>query len=463
MKRTILCLLLAVLMLLCACGGESTDEDFVPLDDPNVTAADTLPISDVLPEWDEDTAPTVPETAAPAEPALSRTLRKAGMFYEDRAWIEYTEGEDSYYGIIDLQGNVLCRFKYDSSMIFWPFSNGFTHTYNHETKISMIIDRDGNVTYQLDESSQDKPRVVFRGAGIQVSVENASDFYGTGYQYTILDHEGNMSEQFTVERELNNITDCGKGVIRFHGKGYLCLQTHTWVSDDITREGSWDTPNFVDAPGSACVIGVENSEVPQIVFLSADGSTRKVPVNLSYYEDLHSAEFHLLSDDFLCITRGDDDLVATMNIATGEMYTLDKSYSKILEYIEYISDDRIIVSLRGADNGQYHFIFDQYLNLICGPLDYFEVEAFSESIIIGGDSSNNTVVFDKDHNILFSLSELDYIAYNPSRLEAIPLEYSCGALLACDKGSNPVYLDREGNLLFETLNFENTKHNETIG
>lgn len=467
MKKTILCLLLAMLMLLCACGGESTEE-FVPMDDPEVTAAATLPVSSALPELDEDTAQTVPETAAPTAPAQeavpSWTLKKAYPFYEDRAWIEYTEGENRYYGIIDLQGNVLCCIKYDSSMIYLPFSNGFMHTHSYETKVSMIIDKDGNVTYQHKKGSMDEPKVVFQGAGILVTVENVSDFYGEGYQYTILDHEGNVSEQFTVEQELNNITDCGKGVIRFHRKGYLCLQTHTWVSDDITREGNWDTPNFVDAPGDTCVIGVENTEEPQLVFLSADGSITKVPVNLSYYEDgLHISEFRLLSDDFLCITCGDDKLVGTMNIATGEMYRLDPSYSKILEYIEYISDDRIIVMLRGADNGQYHFIFDQYLNLICGPLDYFGVEAFSESIIIGGDSFNNKVVFDKDHNILFSLSELGYEGYNPSTLESIPLEYSCGALLACDKDSNPVYLDREGNLLFEELNFENTKHNEIMG
>lgn len=460
MKKSMFCIFAVLLMLLSACGGGSSK------DDSNLTTPTTLPISTMLPETEGTIESTLAERTDPTivtqEAVPSRSIKCVDPFHEDRAWIEYTEGENRYYGIIDLQGNVLSRIDYHDNMIYQPFSNGFTHTYNYATHISMIIDKDGNVTYQRDESYQtDAPEVIFRGAGILVTVENVSDFYGTGYQYTIIDHEGNVLEQFTLERELYGITNCGKGVIRFPQKGYLCLQTHTWVSDDITSEGSWDTPSFVDAPGSTCVIGVENSEVPQLVFLSADGSTWKVPLGLSYYDDdLHISQFHPLSDDFLCITCN-DKLVATVNIETGEIYRLDASYRDILERIEFISDDRIIVLLNGADNHLYNFIFDQNLNLICGPVEDSMVSTFSESIIIGRDSSNNRVVCDKDCNTLFSLSELGYTDYQKSRLEQIPFEYSSGVLLACDKDSNPVYLDKEGKLLFDTFNFANTKHIET--
>ena len=468
MKRIVILMLCCALLICIASCGQKEDTSIAS---PETTSApvSTAPPATTMPPQEEITEVTEPETTAPT-PEVLREIVSLNPFYEDRAWISYSEDGTNYYGIIDKQGNILTRIKFHQNMIFTSFSNGFTNTYNYETKTAMIIDKDGNLTYQYSEIQEiGEPKIVFNSAGILVTYVEVSDFYAVGHQYTIYGHDGNVLEQFITEQELQQITDCGKGVIRFPRKGFLCLETYTWVSDEVTIKSYCDNPNFADSESNAGVIGVENSDTPQLVVLHTDGSVSKHPVNLPY-DSLAGVTFHPICGDYLFIHdpndyySNHDNYVISVNLKTGDVYRIDASYREHLDprnSTPISNNGRIIVPIRGADDAFYNFIFDEHMNQVCGPVDYFSFRKFSDSVIIGGSSSNGQIVYDKDGEIIYSLGELGYSNLMHSINDR--LFYSCGVLLAYEYTNDykPTYLDKEGNPLFDTYNFANAKHIET--
>lgn len=426
LKRTafltaILCLLLA------GCANQQAEQDSSQEPTDAVGETDTLPME--------------------VEQESSAILFRKN-FSEDRAWIKYEAGGNSYWAVIDTKGNAIIRFPADTFGSSTDFLDGYSHIgilNGHR----YIIDPDGNVVREYDYNKDDKLVLEEKG-GYVVTVKDISGFESKGYQYTICSPEGSALEQFELDSMLDKdqVSYCGKGVFKFNGIGYYCVQGHSWT------ENSREAPEFYSDTAiiSTTYHDVDNSPYGNrfggIVTLSVTGEA-----NTIYSKYIGQSIDPSVIIDNVCVLydfESESDLTA-LNLSTLEEYPLPEEYgSKMWNMEKEIYspyDNRIVVHMKGSDGKGYTCVFDTQMNLLFGPIAGY-AKAYSDGrMVLSKDDPYEILVYNVDGTVVFSLSEKGYKTSE---------RYSSGVLLVCDPYDflETAYLDTEGNLICESINSE---------
>ena len=382
---------------------------------------------------------------AEKQPPEIKTMRQ---YSEDIAWMQYNDKGENYWAIIDKAGNIISRFPTSE---FFGEGTAFLDGYSNVSIKDggyCIIDTKGAILRQYDFS--DGERSLLNQAGYSVTVKEVSGFDTKGYQYTIYNRDGAILDQFDYKYELdyNQVEYCGKDVFRFSNIGYFCAQNKTWVdweAESPVFYGNIATAakTYYDADKS-----LYGDRFGGVVALSTTGET--TTVYSSYVGQLSGVSDII---DNICVLF-DGYRLSAIDVLTGEEYPLAEEYcEKIYEKNSLFShgswskevynpsNGRVIVHLMGADENGYVGVFDTKMNLLFGPIEGYAKAYADERMIL-----NEDLVYDTDGNVVFSLNEK---GLEPEG------SYSCGALLVFDRQNKKYeYLDTDGNLLFEKVNFD---------
>lgn len=376
-------------------------------------------------------------------------------YSEDIAWIEYTDQGKRYWAMIDKKGNAIARFPKSEFESVSSFQDGYA-----TVKVDIVdgiganhyctIDKNGKIVRKFGSSGYDITTneygeiYVLMMSGYAVSVKNLSNFDGVGYEYTIYNQDGSILEQFNYdEPDLTEVTYCGQGVFQFDNIGYYFAKSKTWKEN----MGSI-TPNFINS--DIAVIDTSYSEEGDIKkvgiwLMTSDGVTYKYT---SEYLTDWAIEPSRVADNVCVVYDRNSESLVSLNISERKSYKLDERYSEKMQgastRIYKYSDGRIVVNLLGADKGFYVAVFDAHMNLVFGPIKGEANTSYSDGRLV----LDSGVVYDVDGNIVFSLSDKGYEMWSN--------QYSDGVLIVTDKANREYkYLNTEGKLLFEKINFEN--------
>lgn len=371
-------------------------------------------------------------------------------YKEDRTWVYSNAYNDASWLMLDKAGNVLVGLPSTAAMCA-HFDNGYAHVRSGD--VFFTIDRLGNVVNRI-ESNPLGEQVVIYGGGYTVTKQNVSNFDAVGYQYTVYNVDGSVNGTFITETDGTSLLGekvlyIGKGVF-FINDGIYCAKVGKRIDNlygDYTKKYNFVgdrvfvTTAYDDERGNSCIIT-----------LTEDGVVEKVG------SDLFSNNI-IVSDiiNNVCVVFDlGNDRIYSFNVATNDIYELDASYyDNIPSWLWNNAppaphNERIVIQLEGADGNAYSAIFDVFFNLIEGPI----LGSFSEpsegliTAAVYRDSLKDEV-YDKDGNFVYSISDLNYSRKGSN--------YSCGAIAVCNWMNEYVYLDTNGNLLFNSLNFDRMK------
>lgn len=386
-----------------------------------------------------------------------------GQFYEDRTW-----ASGKGYLLIDKEGNVIAQIT-GAAEEPSRFDNGYSHFYNIERKKYYTINTNGEIVHQFTSDSSGE-HVVACGGGYVLTEENISNFDTTGYQYRVYNVDGSENGSFFL-KDSCAADYLGKGVFKI-SKGYYCAKGGIWISD-LPYECYSHLVNSFEFDGENIIIGTTRSvdtQIPGILVLSSDGKIRTYyPEEMSIWSTVSA-----LSDGVCVIYNndGDNHKVISFDTLTGQSYFLGEDYWKRIpddRKPQTPRDGRIPIAMKGADGKTYSAIFDTKLNLIketqlgdfCGASDgrFIVYIRDSDNVVYSNSKlfiSRDTVeVYNSNGEFLFSVSDREYSTYlGNTKVE----RYSCGALLVVEENSyHRHYLDTEGNLLFEKINYDKVK------
>ena len=378
-------------------------------------------------------------------------------YSEGIAWIEYTDEENSYWVMVDKKGNAIARFPKSEFKWVSSFQDGYA-----TVRVDIIdgiganhyctIDTDGKVVRKYgssgyDFSTDDKGEVyLLNTAGYTVGAKDLSNFDDIGYKCTIYDRDGSVLEEFDYDEDSLDslqITYCGQGVFQFDNIGYYFAKSKTWDENlgDITPDFRNSDIAVIDTTYS------DEDDVRKggIWLMTSDGETYKyISESLSDWTVTPST----VNENVCVVYDMRSDSLVSVNISEKMSYKLDERYSEKMQgaspRIYKYSDGRIVVNLLGADKDFYVAVFDAHMNLVFGPIKGEANTSYSDSRLV----LDNGVVYDTDGNIVFSLSDKGYEMWSN--------QYSDGVLIVTDKANREYkYLDTEGKLLFDKINFEN--------
>lgn len=379
------------------------------------------------------------------------------MDYSDGyAWIQYGKQGEKYWASIDKAGKVMCEFNADTLTEVLPYENGYAYLkYNDKFE---IIDAAGNITSSF--TIDDDTIVKGYGDGYVLIQKYAADFDSSGYTYTIYNYDGTVLLEFESEDELSNSRYCGDGVFGFDivvdgyngypnafysakdGKLSGCLTSEfdvVFLEDTAAMAINYFSPEATGYRGKLCLMNKtgEINEIPLYPEYGWNWSTDGLSVNENIcvlYEFLRE---QLLSYD----------------LTTGEFYKLDESYAEKVIWDELPNplaffNDRIVLPMKGNDGSRYIVAFDHKWNPIFEPIKATSNNAAYSGNRIVVSTNGDVVVYDENGAVVFSLSEKGFSSIGA---------YHDGVVRIADENISPTYLDENGDLLFEEIDFGNEK------
>lgn len=403
-------------------------------------------------------------------------------YSEGLAWIHFSEKEtlEDGVGIVDLDGNVIAiitaeskKFDMDGNVFdsdtyasYTPFMEGYSHLTTWDARVVgsnqtlfyryCIVDTDGNVvrTYAFEDGIE----VLEGRAGYVATKEETSDFDSVGYHYTIYNLDGSVLTEFDDKYELS-VTYCGKGIFAVTSKGYYCTQSDSWVEMELY--GDADLPVYCEDIGVISVTPQNGDyNIGELLMLSADGDI--TTISSSYFGSGMATS--TIVDNICVLSDSHPPYMTALNLSTGEEYPIPEEYgeklilqSEVLRNPEINSphEGRIVVRMEGADGEIYSAVFDTQMNLVFGPVKGY-AKAYSDGRLLVEHDQLGTV-YDRDGNVVFNLEDKGYgLQFNSFVSQG---RYFCGALYVEERNGERqnAYLDIDGNLLFEELNFDNAK------
>lgn len=443
MTRFVKFAILTAICVICCFGCEKKEESFLDKKPQN-----PIEMPHSLPEVQQDakTENKAPKETDPSIVGIGRALY-VEEYKEDRAWVLCDANDDASWLIIDKAGNVLAGFP-SIGMLRTSFDNGYAHVSSVEGNKVYTIDRAGNVVSYV-ESDPYAEQVVIAGGGYTITKDNISNFDTVGYQYTVYNADGSINGVFVTETDSEMALYIGKGVF-FVNNGIYCAKVGKRIENIC---GSYRrTYNFNGEQVFITTAYDEEHENDCIMTVREDGVIKKA-VSDQFSNNINVSD---IAGDFCVILDLSYDKIFSFNVNTGDIYELDASYyERIPSWVwdndpPTPNDERIVISLEGADGNSYSAIFDVYFNLIEGPvLGSFGSPRDGRIIASVYRDCMKDEVYDKNGKFVYSISDLNYSRKGTG--------YSCGAIAVCNEMNEYVYLDTNGNLLFKSLNFDNMK------
>ena len=382
------------------------------------------------------------------------------------AWIMRSY-DDNYYACINKSGEVLFQFPAEGILSVSDYSSGYAHILRED--YVAIIDTEGDIlsSYALDENN------VFMayGDGYTVIESYSGGFDSSEYIYNIYDPYGNVIDNLSNEgKQYASVNYCGNGSFAFRisddeyfyyfaaTQQSIFSEHKTLFYDDMAIEEIYEVFDefsnyfgtyirFFDTNGECFERAVEPSDI-------LDGNYQSIIDRLgefTYNDTIGTA----IVKDGICILNYasynsdfyyNRDFILSYDIENDSLYSLDEAYSdKLITDLmpdeTVLNSNRLALPLQGDDGELYVAVFDEHLNIILEPtrMDSYRPYADGRMIITLDDA---TYVYDENGNIVFTNSDVGYFKIS---------DYSDGAALVEDEAAGIVYLDKEGNTLFESI------------
>ena len=372
------------------------------------------------------------------------------------AWVRCGIGDKNYIVSIDKTGKVICSFDADIVTKVYPYENGYAYL-EYSDKFE-VIDTSGRVTasYSIDSDNI----VKAYGNGYVLTQKYEADFDSSGYTYTIYNYDGTVLDEIQSEDEIVNARYCGNGVFGFNINNvdgyngrpntFYSATDAVWTScltDEFDVNFLEDTTAMAIDYGSPDTDGYRG----KLRLMNKNGQLSEVLLYPEYGWNWSSDGLRV-NENICVLYDHSGDQLFSYSLTDGQFYKLDDSYAEKVIWDALPNplaffNDRIVLPMRGSDGERYIAAFDHKWNLIFEPMQATSNSAYSENRLIASDDGN-IVVYDENGSVVFSGSEKGFSAIAP---------YHDGVARIADKNISPTYLDENGNVLFEQIDFGNAE------
>ena len=415
---------------------------------------------DAVPYWDTaEKALAASEEMTEEDTSIQNTsieYYSCKDYSDGYAWVQYGKGDKNYWASIDKTGKVICSFDADMVTKVYPYENGYAYL-EYSDKFE-VIDTSGRITasYSIDDDNI----VKAYGNGYVLTQKYAADFDSSGYTYTIYNYDGSVLDEIESEEELVNSCYCGNGVFGFnledvdgyngYPNTFYSATDRVWTScltDEFDVNFLEDTTAMAIDYGSPDTDGYRG----KLRLMNKNGQLSEVLLYPEYGWNW-STDGLTVNENICVLYDYSGDQLFSYSLTDGQFYKLDDSYAEKVIWDALPNplaffNDRIVLPMRGSDGERYIAAFDHKWNIIFEPMQATSNSAYSENRLIASDDGN-IVVYDENGSVVFSVSEKGFSAIAP---------YHDGVARIADDNISPTYLDENGNVLFEQIDFGNAE------
>lgn len=377
-------------------------------------------------------------------------------FNEDRAWIRMNSY--THIGCIDKKGYLL--FEYENMDILTDFSNGYAHVKDQNTDIVYVLDSSGNIQSAYPEDSS--TTVIAYGDGYTVTSEHAEGFNYNDYTYKIYDPSGSLINSFntTDEYTYENSYYCGKDIFEFGNTNFYFISLKKMINCPTDHQVF-----FYDDTAAVDITYSETESLSKLKLMNTSGQISEIPIPKDFGSPYSS---DIIIKDGLCLIQVSEYpeknfISYDLSTNTFSKMNIDAKYADkinwdaIPEHFSF-SNNRLVLPLTGDDDNHYIMVLDDNWNIIIQPVQGYSSEYTCQKLVV--ETNNDTVIYDKSGNILYTLSDKGYKKsdYQSDLTQKCPVPFSDNVMTFVIIGSHePAYLDKNGNKLFSNINTNKSK------
>lgn len=430
LKRTISSLLVLVLLLSCAACMNTVDEE----------ETTTKPTDNII------------TTTEAVEENIANTYLEYCDYSEGLAWIKYENKNGDFWGCINKSGEVVFDLSADDIIKVTPFSNGYA--YIEQNECYKTIDNTGKTvaTYNID----DKNSVLAFGDGYVLSKKYQADFDSSEYTISVHNIDGSIIDSFSddyINYDLYNY--CGKGVFELSNSydevRFFSINSKKWIDYEMDTTNCYygRNVNFYDDKMLVGIIYTDDNYSFEYMDTNGNFTSDKFGDWNTDFGYIWKKEPGPINDGVLAFNCGSDEYVGlfSFDFSTGTMKKIPDTYrDKVIDDDLHkplmFEDGCISLLLRGSDDETYVGLFDSNWKAIMEPIKisddgYFPVSC--ERLVVK--TTTETVVYDLSGQVVFTPSNNGYYNILPYADDVARVEGE----------SQPTYLDKEGNLLFDEI------------
>lgn len=399
----------------------------------------------------------------------------ANHFSEGLAWIKYGKSP-IYMACIDKKGNLIFQYDADECNSPTKFSNGYSYFYGgaRNTKI-YVVNKNGDICSSYNRVYEEKydrttttygdqsNYAVAYGNGYTVVQVHYSDFDSAHYEYDIYNPDGTILYTYKTEVDTAvSVRYCECGVFSFEAdKTYFYFtNSEKWIQYDYDKDIEFyndlvliDKSTILDSKGN--IIEIDLSEIKN---LYNKENISKIYGNsvISFGQTKYDVEKDKI---YYALT--------SYNISEKKMYyckdnsIIDKIDWENFKSLNNFNNDCFAVPLVGADGIDYVAVLDYELNVLIEPIPYSSYEVHSNGICT---IQNSGIIsfYDINGNIVSSLTDKirSFETTNPNT-NIVEYKYEDDFFIfgnfnsSSDDKNNFAAFDKDGNLLFDTIDITN--------
>lgn len=368
-------------------------------------------------------------------------------YNEGYTWIKGEKNGDGFVATMDKTGKIICNF--DMTEMTCPeemsgkldkYRNGYAYL-NYADRFE-VVDTKGNTVHSFPTSFDDK--VVAFGDGYVLIEQHIADFSSSKYVYTIHNWDGSILESFESPYKIENCYYCGQGVFGFsiNDEYEKANQFYSATSGQWISSSSDFRVQFFD---EIAVVGKDNG---MFRFINVNGEVKDIPL---FVEGVNITEFKPIvnENNFIIYSYVESELY-NYKLSNETLYKLDTSYAEKVIWDELpdplvFHNNKIALPMLGSDGKRYIGIFDSEWNIVCEPIQANSCLGYTEDRFILS-TDDDTVIYDENGSEVFSLAEKGFFSIE---------SYSDGVARISDDGIAPTFLDKNGEVIFDEINFEN--------
>lgn len=367
--------------------------------------------------------------------------------------------------VIDKTGRML--FSWDSGLIAYEgeilpgFSCDNEYVYIEKNGKFYVIDSSGKVLYSCAADSDNA--ILAYGEGYIITRNYQASFDSSSYTYIVYAPNGSVISQKETDYVLDTAYYLGHGIFGY----YLDKETNCHF---FNAKSNTSSETKMEAPILENASFARNNS---IVYIGYDGNWNDGNSYFTY-------RFLNESGEIISVDLKPEDGTTERVMVSGEkcmiqteanLYVFDSSNKELktitLPYEDKVmwgeafafGENKIVVPLQGDDSQKYIIVIDNNGELLLEPTLARQYTRFSDNRMVLT-TEDDICVYDEEMNVAYSLSQLDFIdldlLHTPINRDIYSLgEYSDGVTILTewggDKHDKYLYLDIDGNLLFEEI------------
>lgn len=379
-----------------------------------------------------------------------QTYDEIKNYSEGLIWIRYGAAYRAYgkqyWGCTDKNGNMLFQFKCSCDRVSDDnppenFSNGYSYYQPENSSKIYVIDKKGNVCSSYDNSYSGENKEVAHGYGYTVFKKHYSDFDTAYYEYIIYNPDGSTLYSFKTENDTQaEVYYRGCGVFSFHFNN-----TTYFYFTNSQKWGEYNYDFYYNYQFKNDLLFVDNSTV-------IDSSGNIINIDLAGFEDYDKIN-EIYGNSIVMYSIEKQDLIA-YNIDTkkashlNDKKLLEKSRWDFGNYEGYycFNNEGFVLAMTGSDGNQYIVVLDYNMNILSDPILANICQVYNDGQF-SVTNENTTDMYKMDGSYIYTLNQKGYKEF-----------INCGSselLFAANDESDFAAFDKDGNLLFDTIDITN--------